>query len=41
MTLLESQATLFDYETEYHRALSDFATLLAQLESRVGKELLP
>lgn len=41
MTLLESQATLFDYEIEYHRALSDFATSLAQLESRVGKELLP
>ena len=41
MTLLESQATLFDYETEYHRALTDFATALAQLESLVGKEILP
>lgn len=40
-TLLENQATLFDYEVEYHQALSDFATTLAQMESMVGKEILP
>lgn len=40
LTLLENQATLYDYETQYHRALSDFATGLAELESTVGGEIL-
>ena len=41
LTLLNNQATLFRYETDYHRALSDFATQLAQLERVVGTEILP
>lgn len=41
LTVLESQATLFNYETEYFRTLSDFATTLAGLERLVGEELLP
>jgi cobalt-zinc-cadmium efflux system outer membrane protein len=41
LTVLENQATLFTYETEYFRALSDFATTLAELERVVGKEILP
>lgn len=40
LTLLESQATLYDYETQYHRALADFATGLAELERTVGGEVL-
>lgn len=40
LTLLEHQATLYDYETQYHRAISDFATGLAALESAVGGEIL-
>jgi len=38
--VLDSQATLFTYETEYFRALTDFATTLAELERVVGKEVL-
>jgi outer membrane protein TolC len=40
LTLLENQATLYRYETAYHRALTDFATRLAELERIVGKEIL-
>ena len=40
LTLLENQATLYSYETAYHRALTDFATRLAELERIVGKEIL-
>ena len=40
-SLLEGQATLFTYETDYWRALSDFATNLAELERVVGKEIIP
>ena len=40
LTVLESQATLFTYETEYFRMLTDFATTLAELERIVGKEIL-
>lgn len=40
MTLLEHQATLYGYETAYHRALTDFAIDLAKLERLVGKEIL-
>ena len=41
LTLLENQATLFGYETEYYRGLSDFAAQLAALERTVGTEILP
>ena len=41
LSVLESQSTLFNYETDYFRALSDFATNLAELERVVGKEILP
>jgi outer membrane protein TolC len=39
-TLLESKKTLFDYETMVHRAFTDFATTLAELERVVGTEVL-
>lgn len=41
LSLLNSQATLFAYETEYYRDLTDFAKTLAELESVVGGEILP
>lgn len=41
LTVLENQAMLFNYETEYFRTLTDFATTLAQLERLVGEEILP
>lgn len=41
LAVLENQATLFNYETEYFRVLTDFATTLAELERVVGKEILP
>jgi outer membrane protein TolC len=40
LTVLEDQATVFSYETDYYRALSDFATKLADLERIVGEEVL-
>ncbi|MGQ0712330.1 MAG: TolC family protein [Gemmatimonadaceae bacterium] len=40
LTLLDTQATLFNYETTYHRTLSDFAKGLAELERVVGGEVL-
>ena len=40
LTVLDNQATLFNYETEYFRTLSDFAATLAELERVVGKEIL-
>ncbi len=40
LTVLDDQATLFHYETEYFRALTDFAKTLAELERVVGKEIL-
>lgn len=39
LTVLEDQATLFNYETEYFRTLSDFATTAAELERVVGREI--
>ena len=39
--VLDSQSMLFTYETNYFRALTDFATNLAELERVVGKEILP
>lgn len=41
LTLLENQATLFGYETQYYRGLSEFAAGLAELERTVGTEILP
>lgn len=41
LALLDAQATLFTYETQYHRALSDFAQRLAELDAVVGREVLP
>jgi cobalt-zinc-cadmium efflux system outer membrane protein len=40
LTVLDNQATLFNYETEYFRGLTDFAKTLAELERVVGKEIL-
>jgi outer membrane protein, heavy metal efflux system len=40
ITVLENQATVFSAETEYFRALSDFATMVAELERVVGEEVL-
>ncbi len=39
--VLEDQAALFAAETDYFRALSDFAKSVAELERVVGKEILP
>ena len=41
LTVLDNQNTLFTYETEYYRSLSDFAKNLAELEQVVGSEILP
>jgi outer membrane protein TolC len=38
---LDAQSTLFNYDTMYWRALSDFATSLAALDQLVGAEVLP
>lgn len=40
LTVLDNQATIFNYETEYFRALSDFATNVAELERLVGGEVI-
>lgn len=40
-TLLDRQATLFNYQTQYARALAEFATNIATLEQTVGQEILP
>lgn len=40
LTLLDSQTTLFSYQTAYYRALSEFGTAVAQLEQVVGQELI-
>lgn len=40
LSLLDTQATLFNYETSYFRVLSDFATTLAELERIVGEEII-
>ena len=37
--VLDSQSAVFELETEYHRALSDFAIALAELEKVVGEEI--
>jgi outer membrane protein TolC len=40
LAVLDNQATVFRYETEYFRGLSDFAKTLAELERVVGQEVL-
>lgn len=40
LTLLKDQATLFNYETAFHRLLSEFAQRLAELERVAGGEVL-
>ncbi|MGH7562127.1 MAG: TolC family protein, partial [Gemmatimonadales bacterium] len=40
LTLLDNQATLFNYETQYFQVLTEFAKTLAELERTVGKEIL-
>lgn len=40
-TLLETEETLYEYETMVHRALADFAKTLAELERVIGAEVLP
>lgn len=40
LTLLDSQNTVFTYETAYHRAVVDFAKSLAALDEIVGEEVL-
>jgi outer membrane protein, heavy metal efflux system len=40
LALLEAQATVFNYETQYHRLVTDFAQKLAELERVVGVEIL-
>lgn len=41
LTVLDDQATVFNYETDYFRSLSDFARNLAELDRVVGQEVLP
>jgi len=41
LPVLNAQTTLFEMETAYHRALTDFVQKIAELEAVVGKELLP
>jgi outer membrane protein TolC len=40
LTLVDNQATLYNYETQYYRSLTGFAQKLAELERTVGKEIL-
>ncbi|MGH7466847.1 MAG: TolC family protein [Longimicrobiales bacterium] len=40
LTVAESQAMLYSYETAYFRALADFATSVAELEQLLGTEVL-
>lgn len=41
LTVLDNETTLFNYEIAYHRALTDFARSVAELERMVGAEVLP
>lgn len=40
LTVLDNQSTVFTYETEYYRAIADFAKNVAELERVVGAEVL-
>jgi len=39
LTVLDDQSTIFTYETEYYRAMADFAKNVAELERIVGAEV--
>ena len=39
-TLIDAQAVLFNYETDYYRTLTDFAKTLAELEEQTGERLI-
>ncbi|MCP2597493.1 TolC family protein, partial [Candidatus Aminicenantes bacterium AC-335-G13] len=39
ITLLHNQVTLFNYEIDYYRILTDFEKKLAELEAIIGKQL--
>jgi len=39
MTLLDSQLTLYRYETEYHQAITEYEKSVADLEAAIGKRL--
>lgn len=40
ITMLHNQVTLFNYEIDYYRVLSDFEKKLAELEAIVGRQLM-
>lgn len=40
LTVLDNQSTVFNYETEYFRALTDFAVKVAELERVVGEGVM-
>ena len=40
LTVLDDQSTVFTYETEYYRAIADFAKNVAELERVAGGEVL-
>ncbi|MFQ6070299.1 MAG: TolC family protein [Candidatus Aminicenantales bacterium] len=40
ITMLHNQVTLFNYEIDYYRVLSDFEKKIAELEAAVGKQLV-
>ena len=40
LSVLDDQATLFGYETDYFRVLSEFARTVAELERVVGREIV-
>ena len=39
-SLIDTEATLFNYETQYYRTLTDFAKTLAELEEQIGTEVI-
>ena len=39
-TLIDAQALLFNYETDYYRTLTDFAKTLAELDEQTGRALI-
>jgi cobalt-zinc-cadmium efflux system outer membrane protein len=41
LNVLQAQATVFEIETDYDRALTDFAKGVAQLDRTIGTEVLP
>jgi outer membrane protein TolC len=41
LPVLNAQTTLFELETSYHRALTDFAQKIAELDAVAGMETIP